>query len=308
MKLEQAFKQYKMHKNINEGMKTRTLNAYLSDISQYIEWLKEHDILDSAEINTQLIQTFMVEKSQTKKETSLVRMAASIRSFHEDISFMTGEEDPAINIEVHKGKKNLPVFCTEDEMNKLFKSFDDQDPRQYLDHALLRIIYDCGLRVSEVTNLTINRVDLESRTIRVLGKGDKERIVPIPSASCQFYQYYKDIIRANFLKDKSNYFFINSYGRKVTTKYIEELLRNKCLELNFKKHITPHKLRHTYATQMLWGGADLRSIQEMLGHSDIATTEIYTHVSNSQMFSSYENFHPGEESEQLDFSEKKEEE
>lgn len=305
MLIDKAYIQYKLHKNINEGMKERTLNSYLSDISQYIEWLKEHDIKDTASINTQLIQSFIIEQSQTKKDTSLVRMAASIRSFHEDISFMTGEDDPAVNIEVHKGKKSLPVFCTKEEINLLFNSFDDKDPKQYLNHALLKIIYDCGLRVSEVTSLTINRVDLESRTIRVLGKGDKERIVPIPSASIQFYQYYRDIIRSNFLKIKTNLFFINSYGRKVTSKYVEELLKNKCIELNFQKHITPHKLRHTYATQMLWGGADLRSIQEMLGHSDISTTEIYTHVSNSQMFDSYEKYHPGEFNEELDFNQKK---
>ena len=305
MLIDKAYIQYKLHKNINEGMKERTLNSYLSDISQYIEWLKEHDIKDTASINTQLIQSFIIEQSQTKKDTSLVRMAASIRSFHEDISFMTGEDDPAVNIEVHKGKKSLPVFCTKEEINLLFNSFDDKDPKQYLNHALLKIIYDCGLRVSEVTSLTINRVDLESRTIRVLGKGDKERIVPIPSASIQFYQYYRDIIRSNFLKIKTNLFFINSYGRKVTSKYVEELLKNKCIELNFQKHITPHNLRHTYATQMLWGGAYLRSIQEMLGHSDISTTEIYTHVSNSQMFDSYEKYHPGEFNEELDFNQKK---
>lgn len=305
MLIDKAYTQYKIHKNINEGMKERTLNSYLSDISQYIDWLKEHNIEDTSLINTQLIQSFMVEQSQIKKDTSLVRMAASIRSFHEDISFMTGEDDPAVNIEVHKGKKSLPVFCTQEEINLLFNSFDDKDPKQYLNHSLLKIIYDCGLRVSEVTSLTINRVDLESRTIRVLGKGDKERIVPIPSASIQFYQYYRDIIRSNFLKNKTNLFFINSYGRKVTSKYVEELLKNKCIELNFKKHITPHKLRHTYATQMLWGGADLRSIQEMLGHSDISTTEIYTHVSNSQMFDSYEKYHPGEFNEELDFDKKK---
>lgn len=184
-------------------------------------------------------------------------------------------------------------------------SFDDHIPEQYLDHAILQMIYDCGLRVSEAVTLTMNRVDLDSRKLRVLGKGDKERIVPIPSHSISFYKEYRDVIRTNFLKNKTNLFFITNKGKKVTSKHVEVLLQKKCIELDFHKHITPHKLRHSYATHMLQGGADLRSIQEMLGHSDISTTEIYTNVTNKQMFDAYEKFHSDILNEKLSFNGKK---
>ena len=240
-----------------------------------------------------MVEDFIVEQQKAKASASVVRMASSIRSFHRDLAFMHDEKDPSLNLEVHKDTKRLPVFCTVDEINRLMSSFDDEDPKQYLDHAILEMIYACGLRVSEVTTLTLNRVDLDTGKCRVLGKGDKERIVPIPDGSVAFLKGYRDIVRPVYLKGRSNLFFLNRFGRRITSKYVENLLVQKCNELNFKKHITPHKLRHSYATHMLQGGADLRTIQEILGHSNIATTEIYTHVQNRQLFDSYEMYHPG---------------
>ncbi len=301
MKLEDAYKQYLMHIRVNEGKSERTIKSYSEDLKQYIQWLKEHHIHTVEKIELKDIQSFIVEQNQSKASASVVRMSASIRSFHQDLSFMYDIKDPSKNIEVHKDTHSLPVFCTTEEISILMNSFDDHDPVQYLNHAMLEMIYDCGLRVSEAVSLTMNRVDLDTKKLRVLGKGDKERIVPIPTASIQFFKYYRDVVRSGFLKTKTNLFFINKFGRKVTTKYVEELLHNKCIECNFKKHITPHKLRHSYATHMLQGGADLRSIQEMLGHSNISTTEIYTHVTNKQIFEAYDKYHSDDLNEQLIF-------
>lgn len=293
MKLDEALKEYLMHIRINEGKSRRTGISYEEDLKQYIAWLKEKGIRDTKKITSDLVEDFIVAQQKEKASASVVRMASSIRSFHRDLAFMHDEKDPSLNLEVHKDTKRLPVFCTVDEINRLMSSFDDEDPRQYLDHAILEMIYACGLRVSEVTTLTLNRVDLDAGKCRVLGKGDKERIVPIPDGSVAFLKGYRDIVRPVFLKGRSNLFFLNRFGRRITSKYVENLLVQKCNELNFKKHITPHKLRHSYATHMLQGGADLRTIQEILGHSNIATTEIYTHVQNRQLFDSYEMYHPG---------------
>ena len=293
MKLDDALKEYLMHIRINEGKSTRTAISYEEDLKQYIAWLKEEGIDDTAKITSDMVEDFIVEQQRDKASSSVVRMASSIRSFHRDLAFMHDEKDPSLNLQVHKDVMRLPVFCTVDEINRLMSSFDDSDPKQYLDHAILEMIYACGLRVSEVTSLTLNRVDLDAAKCRVLGKGDKERIVPIPHGSIDFLKGYRDVIRPIYLKNKTNLFFINRFGRKITSKYVENLLSGKCNELNFTKHITPHKLRHSYATHMLQGGADLRSIQEILGHSNISTTEIYTHVQNKQLFDSYEKYHPG---------------
>lgn len=305
MKLEEALKEYLVHIQVNEGRSPRTVSSYDEDLKQYSAFLSAHNVTDTAEITYQLIEQFITEQSTLKASSSVVRMAASIRSFHHDLAFMHNEADPSLNLEVHKSTNTLPVYCTVDEISQLMSSFDDTDPNQYMDHAILEAIYSCGLRVSEAVSLTLNRVDLDSGKVRVLGKGDKERIVPIPQGSISLLKYWRDVVRPVFLKTKTPLFFINRFGRRVTPRYVELMLQKKDVELGFTKHITPHKLRHSYATHMLQGGADLRSIQEMLGHSNIQTTEIYTHVQNRQMFTSYEKFHPGESLQKLEIPVKK---
>lgn len=306
MELKEALNEYLVHIQINEGRSRHTVSSYHEDLKQYISYLQDQGIHDTNDITYPLIESFITEQSTRKASSSVVRMAASIRSFHHDLAFMHNAPDPSLNLEVHKNTKNLPVYCTVDEIGQLMSSFDDTNPRQYMDHAILEAIYACGLRVSEAVSLTLNRVDLESGKMRVLGKGDKERIVPIPHGSMQLLKYWRDVIRPGFLKNKSTLFFINHFGRRITPRYVELMLQKKDVELGFTKHITPHKLRHSYATHMLQGGADLRSIQEMLGHSNIQTTEIYTHVQNRQMFHSYEEFHPGETLQKLEIPPKKE--
>ncbi len=293
MKLRKALDAYIVNITVNENRSPRTVSSYRSDLEQYTAWLEEQGIRDTGKITGSLIESFIVSEGQEKESSSTARMAAAVRSFHHYLAFMHDEKDPSLNLSVHHGVNSLPVYCTQDEIRRLMESFDHTDPEQVLDHALLETIYSCGLRVSEVTSLTVNRVDLVSGKIRVLGKGDKERLIPVASGSVPVIKEYYDIVRPVWLKKKTQLFFINRFGRRVTEKHIQELLQRKCMELGFDKHITPHKLRHSYATHMLQGGADLRSIQEMLGHSNIQTTEIYTHVQNRQLYEAYQKFHPG---------------
>lgn len=299
MNIDQALQNYFVQQAVNEGKSRNTVSAYSRDLKQYTSFLKAAGIKDTQEIIYAYIDDFMTHQRRIKSSASLARMAASIRSFHQFLSFMYNENDPSLNLEVRHAEHRLPVYCSKEEISCLMASFDDSQPEQLMHHALLELIYACGLRVSEAVSLTLNRVDLSSGKLRVLGKGNKERIVPIPTASIPLLQKYLSAVRPLFLKRKSSLFFLNRLGRRVTTQSVEQLLQKKCAELNFDKHITPHKLRHSYATHMLQGGADLRSIQEMLGHSDIQTTEIYTHVQNRQMFEAYEKFHPGETDESL---------
>lgn len=294
MDLDKAIKQYLLQQSINAGKSKSTIDAYTCDLKQYTEYLKADDITDTEDIEYSEIADFMYEQSQKKSSASLARMGSAIRSFHKYLEFMYDEDNPTANLEVKKAERRLPVFCTKEEIAKLMSSFNDHDPEQLLQHTILELIYSCGLRVSEAVNLEMNRVDIIYGKLRVLGKGDKERIVPIPSGTIPLLKEYIYHARSLFYRKSTNLFFINRLGKKVTTQSVELLLQRKCAELNFKKHITPHKLRHSYATHMLQGGADLRSIQEMLGHSNIQTTEIYTHVQNNQIFSAYEQYHPGE--------------
>lgn len=301
MKTDEALKEYLVHVRVNDGKSPRTVNSYISDLNQYIAWLKTQKIYDTEKIRPKHIQAFISQQRETKSPASAGRMAASIRSFHRDLSFMYQSKDPSASLSVSRGAKKLPVYATEDEIARLMNSFDDSVPEQLMQHALLEMIYSCGLRVSEVTSLSLAMIDLESGRVRVLGKGDKERIVPIARGSLPLLRNYRDTVRTVFMKKKTPLFFINRFGRRVTVRYVEILLDRKCDELNFQKHLTPHKLRHSYATHLLAGGADLRSIQEMLGHSDISTTEIYTHVADARLFEGYRKFHPGSLEGELDY-------
>jgi len=292
MKLDRALQQYVVEINVNEGKSLRTVSSYRQDLTEYLAYLKKRGIQDTEEIDDGLIEAFLAVQSEAKKSTSVVRMSASIRSFHHFLAFRYDENDPSLNLEVKKDQKTLPVFATVHEISALMDSFDDGDPQQLFQHALLEMIYSCGLRVSEACSMTMNQVNLETGIIRVLGKGNKERNVPIAHGSIAVLKQYRDIVRPVYLKRSSNLFFLNRLGRRVTPRSVELLMAEKCRELGIEKHLTPHKLRHSYATHLLQGGADLRSIQEMLGHSDIQTTEIYTHVQNAQIQKDYAKYHP----------------
>lgn len=292
MKLDLAYKKYMSWLTVNEGKSPNTIDNYGRDLRGYLAWLQQEKITDTDAISGQLIEQYLQAQKDVKAVRSIAREAAAIRSFHHYLAFVYDAKDPSVNIEVRHSEDDLPVYATRAEMDRLLSSFTDANPKEILDHALLEFIYACGLRVSEAVNLTLNRVNLEEGMVRVLGKGNKERLVPVPKGSVPVLKRYLEIVRPLFVKKPMAQFFVNSCGRPVTVRYVELLVREKCEEAGIDKHLTPHKLRHSYATHLLQGGADLRSIQELLGHADIGTTEIYTHVADKQLVDSYQKFNP----------------
>lgn len=292
MKLDLAYKKYMSWLTVNEGKSPNTIDNYGRDLRGYLAWLQQEEITDTDAISGQLIEQYLQSQKDVKAVRSIAREAAAIRSFHHYLAFVYDAKDPSVNIEVRHSEDNLPVYATRAEMDRLLSSFTNANPKEILDHALLEFIYACGLRVSEAVNLTLNRVNLEEGMVRVLGKGNKERLVPVPKGSVPVLKRYLEIVRPLFVKKPMAQFFVNSCGRPVTVRYVELLVREKCEEAGIDKHLTPHKLRHSYATHLLQGGADLRSIQELLGHADIGTTEIYTHVADKQLVDSYQKFNP----------------
>jgi len=292
MNLDLAYKKYMSWLTVNEGKSPNTIHNYGRDLRGYLAWLQQEEITDTDAISGQLIEQYLQSQKDVKAVRSIAREAAAIRSFHHYLAFVYDAKDPSVNIEVRHSEDDLPVYATRAEMDRLLSSFTNANPKEILDHALLEFIYACGLRVSEAVNLTLNRVNLEEGMVRVLGKGNKERLVPVPKGSVPVLKRYLEIVRPLFVKKPMAQFFVNSCGRPVTVRYVELLVREKCEEAGIDKHLTPHKLRHSYATHLLQGGADLRSIQELLGHADIGTTEIYTHVADKQLVDSYQKFNP----------------
>lgn len=292
MKISNAIKEYIFQLQNNEGKAEATITSYSSDLNLYKNYLDKNRIENIEEIDDSIIRGFIVYASKKYSNASLNRLKVSVRSFHHFLTFKYDIQDPTFAVQVSRRIKRLPVYCTVDEINDIMDQFDDEKSEDILNKCILETIYGCGLRVSECCNLKLSQVNLNDSFIKVLGKGDKERVVPIPNRTNKIMKLYFNNVRSVWLKGSNNNFFINKYSKPIYSEYVEKMLKSVISKTSIKKPITPHKLRHSYATHLLEGGADLRSIQELLGHSDISTTEIYTHVESNRIKKSYLNFHP----------------
>lgn len=292
MKIENAIKDYVLSISSTDKKSENTIESYSRDLKFYKEFLLEKNITDLEDINDSVIDEFVNELNKHYNSNSINRIKTSIRNMHKYISFKYDVSDPTVNLNLSKKRKRLPVYCTKEEMTSLMSIFDDSNNEDLFNHAILETIYGLGLRVSECCNLKYNQVNLESNFVTIIGKGDKERIIPIPDMTKKVMKEYFYNIRPLWAKKNSTLFYINKQGRKIYNEYVERMLNDSVVKANIRKKITPHKLRHSYATHLLENGADLRVIQELLGHSDISTTEIYTHVETSKIKNSYLNNHP----------------
>ena len=292
MKLDNAIKDFIFQLQNNEGKSEATIESYSSDLNIYEKYLNKLNIENIEDINDENIRGFIVFSSKKYANSSLNRLKVTVRTFHHYLSFKYDIPDPSFAIQVSKSVKRLPIYCTVDEIEEIMSLFDETNPQDILDKTILETIYGCGLRVSECCNLKISQINLRDGFVKILGKGNKERIIPIPSRTINMMNLYFNNVRSIWLKTSTNSFFINKYSKPIYPEYVEKMLKSNVSKTKIKKTITPHKLRHSYATHLLEGGADLRSIQELLGHSDISTTEIYTHVEANRLRNSYLNYHP----------------
>ena len=292
MKVSQAIKEYIMSLSYAEGRADNTVESYSRDLKKYESFLNENNITDVESVKDVHINEFVNKINKQYSSATINRLKTSIRNFHRFLNFKYDFKDPSINLTVSKGEKRLPIYATEDEIERLMSVFNDDIPEELFNHAILETIYGLGLRVSECCNLKTNQVNLNEGFVNVIGKGNKERLIPIPDKTKQIMNLYFRNVRPLWLKKSTNNFFINKFGRVIYSEYVEKMLRESNIKANIKKHITPHKLRHSYATHLLQGGADLRVIQELLGHSDISTTEIYTHIDSKRLMDIYSKAHP----------------
>ena len=290
MKIENAFKDY-IYSLKTQGKSDNTLKSYNNDLNVYKRYLDSINISNIEEVSDNNLKWFAVYLNNIYAKSSSNRIKVAIRNLHKFLSYKYDFIDPTLSFRTSKPDKRLPIYCTIEEIDRLMSSFSDS-PEDIFDHAILESIYGLGLRVSECCNLKVSQLNLTDGFANIIGKGNKERIIPIPKSTKNILNLYFTNIRPLWLKTSDNSFFINRFSKPIYPVYVERLINKKAAELNLKKHITPHKLRHSYATHLLQGGADLRTIQELLGHSDISTTEIYTHVENDRIKNSYLNYFP----------------
>ena len=304
MNLEKAIKEYIISLSLSDRKADNTIESYTIDLNKYKEFLDTENINDTEQINDLIIDKFINSLNSDYSTNSINRYKTSIRNFHRYLAFKYDINDPSVNIATSKHEKRLPIYCTIEEVNQIMATFNDEIPEELFNHCILETIYGLGLRVSECCNLKVNQVFLNEGFVKVLGKGNKERIIPIPELTLKLMKQYSQNVRTLWRNKSINNFFINNKGKKIYSEYVEKMLKNTLIKANIKKDITPHKLRHSYATHLLQGGADLRVIQELLGHSDISTTEIYTHVEINKMKKQYLQSHPLSNANSLNYKKK----
>lgn len=289
MDLHEALSDYKLNLSLVENKSKKTIEAYMSDLTHYIDYLNQKNINNVEEITILTVDNYLNSLTKEYSSNSINRVLASVRSFHKFISLNHESiKDPTLYIHTHKHNEHLPIYASVQDLKVLFDSFSNSDIDIYYKTILLTL-YSCGLRVSELCSLKRNDVHLSEKILKVTGKGDKERIIPIVDACVQQMELYLNLVRKNWQKKTLSNFFINQYGRVLTRQYVHNLIKKKCEECNLNPNLSAHSFRHSFASHLLDGNADLRIVQELLGHSDIQTTQIYTHIQNKRLVNAYDN-------------------
>ncbi|MFP7464997.1 site-specific tyrosine recombinase XerD [Bacillus safensis] len=281
---------------VERGLSENTIVSYKRDLQNYLSFLMTHEQLTDIRDVTRLhiIHYLKQLKEEGKSSKTSVRHLSSIRSFHQ---FLLREkvttDDPSWNIETQKTERTLPKVLSLGEVEKLLDTPNQHTPFEYRDKAMLELLYATGIRVSEMLDLTLADVHLTMGFVRCFGKGRKERIVPIGEAAASAIEEYLEKGRSKLLKKQpSDALFLNHHGKKMSRQGFWKNLKKRAIEAGIQKELTPHTLRHSFATHLLENGADLRAVQEMLGHADISTTQIYTHVTKTRLKDVYHKFHP----------------
>lgn len=282
--------EYLTYIKLEKKLSKNTIDNYKLDLVNYIEYLNKNNIGDLNKITIEDINNYLYNLNKSGLNArSIRRHITSIKEFHKYlVKFKKVKNDVSTNIETIKIDKKLPTVISNDEMNQIL-DIDLTNAFKYRDKAMLELMYGSGLRVSELINLTIYNIDFENNYILIEGKGKKERIVPMSKYSRLSLEEYLEerykLLKKNNLDEEK--LFLNNHGKGITRHGFNYILQNILKDNNIKDNITPHSLRHTFATDLLNNGADLRSIQELLGHSDITTTRIYTHVANNKIKEDY---------------------
>jgi len=290
MNWDDALKAYESHITYVDRKSIKTIENYLNDLKHYHQYFLDLNV-NPDDISTKQINQFLQEVNDRSANATVLRIKTSIVSFHKFLSqYYRLKSNPASSIQKIKKIYRYPKTINLSNINQILE--ENHSEHESFHIAMFDVLYSCGLRVSELVNLNLNQIFLEQGYIRVIGKGDKERIIPMADITRKNLKKYIDNERFLWLKNKSNIVFIKPDSKPINRQYVYNSLKNRCKELGLDIDISPHKLRHSFATSLLNGGADLRIVQELLGHSDISTTQIYTHVEGKRMHDAYNKFHP----------------
>lgn len=281
---------------VEKGLAKNTLISYERDLKSYLAYMQNVEQLNTwNEVRRASIIQFLARlKDQGKSPKTLARHIASLRSFHQFlIREKITEQDPTIHIESPKQERSLPKVLSMEEVEALLEAPKLTNEFGYRDKAMLELLYATGMRVSELINLDMSDIHATMGFVRCIGKGNKERIIPIGHTALESIEDYLLNGRVKLQSEhKTDSLFLNHHGNRLTRQGFWKILKKLSKDARIEKELTPHTLRHSFATHLLTNGADLRAVQEMLGHADISTTQIYTHVTNVRLKDVYKKFHP----------------
>ncbi len=296
MTWKEAIQDYRFYLKIERGLSGNSIQAYTRDIEKLVSFIDSNDLKKGpVSADDSLIQEFMYSGTKDLAPRSRARLLSGLRNFFDYLIFEDYRKDnPTDLMEAPKIGRKLPDTLSEKEINAIIAAIDLSKPEGERNRAMLEILYSCGLRVSEMTGLQISDLFFEEGFIRVIGKGNKQRFVPINRYMIQLINTYKDLIR-NKMQVQRGYedtLFLNRRGSKISRNMVFMILKGLVEQAGIKKTVSPHTLRHSFATHLLENGADLRAIQQMLGHESITTTEIYMHLDRSHLKQVVEKYHP----------------
>ena len=296
MNWDQALYDFILFTKIERGLTDNSINSYKTDVKKLIKFIKTLEIIPSpAFISSEIIKLFVYQESKIISTRSQARLISSLRSFFYYLMFEDYRQDnPMDLIESPNVSKKLPDTLTKKQIDALIDAIDLSHPQGERNKTIIETIYSCGLRVSELINLQLSDLFFEEGFIRVLGKGNKHRFVPIHHTTIKRINLYIKVIRSKIkpFKDEEDIVFLNRRGKRLSRQMIFIILNDLAKKINLNKKLGPHTLRHSFATYLLKHGADLRAIQQLLGHESITTTEIYVHLDKEDLRKTVEKFHP----------------
>lgn len=292
--LQDLIRSFVDYLGVERGLAENTLESYGRDLEDFCAYLARERVRPEDATPAVIVNYLLALQRQGRSVATVARRLAALKAFYQFL-LREGrvERDPTATLESPKPRKKLPSVLTVEEVERLIHAADPRTPAGTRDRAMLEVLYATGIRVSELVSLQLDDVDLEAATLRCLGKGGKERIVPMGAPAVQALHHYLTHARPRFVRDPSSrVLFVNQHGRRLTRQGFWKILKKYARAAGITKPITPHTLRHSFATHLLENGADLRAVQEMLGHADISTTQIYTHLTRARIKEVYARAHP----------------
>lgn len=296
MTINDHVNEYLLYLSVERNYSQNTIESYRRQLGKFVVFLEKNRIDDIHKVTKAMVQVYLSEEQQQNLSTrTIAQLITALRSFFKYLALENFlEENPLAQLSLPKMPKQLPKYLTLDEVDKLLLLEIDQPAHFKLrTRVLIELLYSCGMRISELISLKIEHVHFQMGLIKVYGKGDKERMIPVNSYALELIEEYLETARPKILKQRQcDFLLLNHHGKQLTRQGAWKLIQQAARLSGIEKSVSPHMLRHSFATHLIENGADLRIVQELLGHSDISTTQIYTHVSKKHLQKAYKKYHP----------------